>query len=145
MPCLGPVALGRGVVIADGVTCAGEVHAAWAGVPNHAVDEAVLAHPEPTVQELHQAWSRRLPVVVRLAVDLVRLRSPASWAVEPWAVRVGFEPWLDRLHFWVWANNYDAGGTARHVVAGPQGTASRGPCPQRGGGRRRPGGRAGAR
>ncbi len=38
MPCPGPVALGRGVVIADGVTSAGEVPAAWAGVPNHAVD-----------------------------------------------------------------------------------------------------------
>jgi hypothetical protein len=86
MPCPGPVALGRGVVIADGVTSAGEVPSAWGGVPNHAVDEAVLAHPEPTVRALHQAWSRRLPVVVRLAVNLARLHSPPrGWSSPgPW-------------------------------------------------------------
>lgn len=62
------------------------------------------------MRALHQAWFRRLAVVVRLAVDPARLRSPASWVVEPWAVGVGFEPWLDRLHFLVWAHNYDARG-----------------------------------
>ncbi len=49
------------------------------------------------MRALHQAWFRRLPVVVRLAVDPARLRSPSSWVVEPWAVGMGFEPWLDRL------------------------------------------------
>ncbi len=96
MPGPGPDALGRGVVIANGVTSGGEVPSAWADVPTHDVDEAVLAHPEQTVRALHQAWSRRRPVVVGLAVDPARLRSPASWTVEPWTVGVGFEAWLDR-------------------------------------------------
>jgi hypothetical protein len=98
MPGPGPDALGRGVVIANGVTSGGEVPSAWADVPTHDVDEAVLAHPEQTVRALHQAWSRRRPVVVGLAVDPARLRSPASWTVEPWTGGGGSRPGSIGVH-----------------------------------------------
>ena len=51
--------------------------------------------------------SRRREVVVELAVDPARFRTPESIGGEPWTHTPLTEPWFDRLHFLVWANNYD--------------------------------------
>ena len=99
----GPAALGRGVVVAGA-----PVPPAWSGAPVVRVDEAALAAPSDVVGRLHEAWARRRPVVVDLAVDPARFRAPRSWSVEPWTLDAGFEAWEDRLHFLVWANTYDA-------------------------------------
>ena len=88
---------------------------AWAGAPVVTVDEAALADPGPTVAALHRSWAGRLPVVVALAVDPARFRSPMSWDVEPWTLDPSFEAWSDRLHFLVWANTYDARGDGAPV------------------------------
>ena len=106
MPAPGPLALGRGVVIGPG----DDVPAAWKAALVALVDEDALADPGPAVGLLHEAWSRRRPVVVVLAVDPGRLRAPVSWTEEPWLLGASFEPWPDRLHFLVWANTYDARG-----------------------------------
>ncbi|MGZ4754301.1 MAG: ATP-dependent helicase [Acidimicrobiia bacterium] len=100
----GPAELGRGVVVARGDAIPG----AWAGADVVTVDEAVLADPGPVVIALHDAWVHRRPVVVELAVDAERFRTPESIGDEPWQLGARFEVWLDRLHFLVWANTYDA-------------------------------------
>ena len=75
------------------------------------VGEAALRDPASVVDALHEAWCRRRPVVVALAVDPGRFREPVSHDVaEPWRLEPGFELWHDRLHFLVWANTYDARG-----------------------------------
>jgi len=69
----------------------------------------VLVDPAGAVAVLHEAWARRRPVVVRLAVDPARFReAPDIEVAEPWRVDPGFELWHERLHFLVWANTYDA-------------------------------------
>jgi DNA helicase-2/ATP-dependent DNA helicase PcrA len=103
-----PVVLGRGVIVSAGQPAP----AAWGHAPRVTVDEAVLAEPQACVARLHEAWARRQPVVVEVAVDPARFREPRSHRAEPWTVGPRFEPWLDRLHFLVWANNYDARGGA---------------------------------
>jgi len=100
----GPDALGRGVVVADGVA----PPPAWSAAPVVVVDDAVLADPGPTVRRLHEAWASRERVVVDLRVDPLRFRRPVSYPDVPWELLPTFEPWLDRLHFLVWANTYDA-------------------------------------
>jgi DNA helicase II / ATP-dependent DNA helicase PcrA len=68
----------------------------------------VLADPAATVRSLHGAWVNRQPIVVVLAVDPARFRTPVSQPIEPWRLDAGFELWLDRLQFLTWANTYDA-------------------------------------
>ena len=104
MTAPGPAALGRGVVLAAGDA----VPAAWSGAPEVVVDEAVLGEHAGVVERLHEAWLRRRPVVVRLAVDAERFRTPESVVAEPWRLTADHELWRDRLHFLVWANTYDA-------------------------------------
>ena len=104
MPVPGPPSLGRGVVIPDG----GRVPEPWVAAPVVRVDEAALADPAPTVAVLHGCWAERRAVVVELAVDPARFRTPWAHAAEPWTVSPDFEPWDDRLQFLVWANTYDA-------------------------------------
>jgi DNA helicase-2/ATP-dependent DNA helicase PcrA len=100
-----PAVLGRGVVVNAG-DAAPEP---WAAAPEVLVDEAALADPADVVAVLHEAWARRWPVVVRLAVDPARFReAPDIEVAEPWRVDPGFEQWHERLHFLVWANTYDA-------------------------------------
>ena len=81
---------------------------AWLAAPVVTIDERVLAEPAVTVGLLHGAWANREPVVVALAVDPARFRTPASHPFEPWQLDAGFEIWPDRLQFLVWANAYDA-------------------------------------
>ena len=100
----GPAVLGRGVVVRAG----GVVPEPWGAASVVTVDEEALAKPAAVVQALHEAWAARQPVVVALAVDPARFRTPESWSVEPWTLDPRFEAWGDRLHFLVWANTYDA-------------------------------------
>jgi DNA helicase-2/ATP-dependent DNA helicase PcrA len=72
------------------------------------ISQSTLAAPEAVVHQLHAAWSRRQPVVVRLNVDPHAFRTRQTWAGEPYELQPSFTPWLDRLHFLTWANNYDA-------------------------------------
>ena len=110
MPVPGPPSLGRGVVITDGSRVPGP----WVATPTTPaapvvrIDDSALADPARTVVELHRCWTERRAVVVELAVDPARFRTPWSHAAEPWTVDPEFEPWDDRLQFLVWANNYDA-------------------------------------
>ena len=99
-----PPRLGRGVVVAGN----GVIPSAWAATPQVVISQATLAAPEAVVHQLHRAWSRRQPVVVRLDVDPHAFRAPQTWTVEPYELAPSFTPWLDRLHFLTWANNYDA-------------------------------------
>ncbi len=102
----GPRPLGRGVV----TTVGDEVPAPWRDAPLVTIDDATLADPGPTVTRLHDAWLRRQPVAIALAVDAARFREPEEILEEPWRLTPDTEPWFDRLHFLVWANTYDARG-----------------------------------
>ncbi|CAN5909672.1 hypothetical protein BH23ACT2_BH23ACT2_24480 [soil metagenome] len=104
MPVPGPVALGRGVVITHG----GAIPAPWLTAPVVTIDDATLRSPEAVVKRLHGAWAERSPLVVELAVDPARFRTPQDVPDEPWRLAPDFEPWFDRLHFLVWSNTYDA-------------------------------------
>lgn len=95
--------LGRGVVVAGAAP-----PDAWADDPVVVVDAGVVAEPRAVVEQLHEAWSSRTPVVVDLQVDPVEFRRPMTYVVQPWELSPDFELWLDRLHFLVWNNNYDA-------------------------------------
>lgn len=103
MPADPIAAFGRGVIV---VGTAG-VPERWTDAESVRIDEATLASPEQTVERLHAAWAGRRPVVVRLAIDPARFRTPQSIAGEPWRHSPRTEPWFDRLHFLVWANNFD--------------------------------------
>ncbi|MGI8756499.1 MAG: ATP-dependent DNA helicase UvrD2 [Acidimicrobiales bacterium] len=104
MPVPGPAALGRGVVINQ----SGAIPAPWITAEVVTVDDAGLADPGALVGRLHEAWATREPVVVELAVDPARFRSPEDVTDVAWSLAPDFEPWFDRLHFLVWTNNYDA-------------------------------------
>ncbi|HKA84661.1 MAG TPA: ATP-dependent helicase, partial [Acidimicrobiales bacterium] len=105
MPVNPPAVLGRGVVVNAG----DPAPEPWGAAPEVLVDDAVLVDPAGAVAVLHEAWARRRPVVVRLAVDPARFReAPDIEVAEPWRVDPGFELWHERLHFLVWANTYDA-------------------------------------
>ena len=95
-----PAELGRGVVVDAG----DPVPAPWSGAPEIVVDGAAA------VDDLHRAWARRTPVVVRLAVDPATFREPSGDRAEPWTLRPDHDVAGDRLHFLVWANTYDARG-----------------------------------
>jgi DNA helicase-2/ATP-dependent DNA helicase PcrA len=99
----GPPELGRGVVIDHG----DPVPPAWSGA---LVVEVDVADPGPAVHALHDAWARRVPIVVSLRTPAEQFRAAQSFDVEPWRLGARFELWHDRLHFLVWANTYDARG-----------------------------------
>ncbi|HEX6421565.1 MAG TPA: ATP-dependent DNA helicase UvrD2 [Acidimicrobiales bacterium] len=119
MTAPGPAPLGRGVVVDAG----DPVPPPWADAPLVTVDDAALGAPagapSPVVAELHRAWAERRPVVVALAADPARFRTPRSYTAaeigEPWLLDPGFELTHDRLHFLVWANTYDARGGGEPV------------------------------
>ena len=97
----GPAALGRGVVINAG----DPIPAPWVAAPVVVIDDAVLRDPADAVGRLHRAWSDREPVVVELAVDPARFRTPETFTDPIWTLDAAFEPWYDRLHFLVWNNS----------------------------------------
>jgi len=103
-----PASLGRGVIVAPGNAPPDR----WAGVERVVVGEAELAAPEAVVARLHARWAAREPVVVELGVDPARFRGPQSILAAPYELPPGLDLPLDRLHHLVWANNYDARGTA---------------------------------
>jgi len=90
-------ALGRGLVIAPGA----EAPPGWDGVPRVRVDD------ETASGTLHEAWSRRRPVVVELGIEAGELKVPEREVRAPYEVGAGFEFGRERLHFLVWANTYD--------------------------------------
>lgn len=100
----GPVALGRGVIVAGGVPAP----AAWATADVVIIDEAVLAAPARAIDALHAAWAARHAIVVNLQVDPVAFRRPEISNAVPWDLTAEFAFPFDRLHFLVWNNNYDA-------------------------------------
>ncbi len=100
----GPLELGRGVVISAG----GEAPSGWERAPRVVVNESVLLRPESTARRLHDAWSKRSPVVVELEMDPQQLRAPEKLDIEPYELDPTFEFIQERIHFLVWANNYDA-------------------------------------
>ncbi len=105
-----PAALGRSVVVLPGQAAP----ACWAGSPRVVVDGDAIRAPAEVVATLHEAWSRRRPVVIELGVDPGELRRPVRCHVAPYALTPRFELLEDRLHFLIWANAYDAragGGT----------------------------------
>ena len=98
-----PEPLGRSVVV-EGAAVA---PAAWAGAPEVVVDAQALTSAG-VGERLHLAWRSREAVVIRLAVDPGRFRSPRSHEGEPWTFDAGFTPLDDLLQHVVWANSYDA-------------------------------------
>jgi len=82
--------------------------AAWSGSQRVVVDGTATRAPCEVVTTLHEAWSRRRPVVIELGVDPRELRRPISCHISPYALTPRFELLEDRLHFLVWANAYDA-------------------------------------
>ena len=103
--------LGRGVIATGGDA----VPSRWATAESVTIDAATLEAPALVVEELHEYWSTRRSVVVRLGIDPGTFRTPQTIAGEPWMHSPNTEPWFDRLHFLVWANNYDARGAAAPV------------------------------
>ena len=102
----GPMELGRGVLVnADGA-----VPQEWRGCPEIVVDDG------HAVDALHNAWLRRVAVVVRLFVDPAEFRTPVGVDDEPWTLGPAFEFSGDRLHFLLWANNADARTTGEAPV-----------------------------
>ena len=104
MSAPGPCQLGRAVIVGRDAP----PPAAWAAADRVVIDDQALADPGQAVGQLHEAWSRRTPVVIELGVDAARFRAPASYLDAPWELSAAFEPWAERLHFLVWANSYDA-------------------------------------
>lgn len=102
----GPGPLGRSVVVGDGQAAP----PAWDGCPRIRVDEDALAAPDAVVAELHQPWAERRPVVVELAVDPARFRTPEAVPGTPWELGVDLDLVGDRLHFLLWADTWDARG-----------------------------------
>lgn len=82
--------------------------AAWTAAPRVVLDEGALAEPAAVVDSLHRAWAGRTPVVIEVAIDPARVRSPVAFLDAPWELGPHLDAWSDRLHFLLWANTYDA-------------------------------------
>jgi len=100
----GPAALGRSVVVRPGV----EPPEAWAALPRIVVGQDALVAPTQVVELLHEAWTKRRPVVIELGVDPDELRDPERYLGPVHALTPRFTFWRERLQFLVWANAYDA-------------------------------------
>lgn len=107
----GPSALGRAVLVGPGAPAP----APWREAPRIVVDAAALESPATVVEELHEAWATRTPVVIEAAVDPGTFRSPVAYVQRLWNLGPGFQDWPDRLHFLVWANSYDARGEGEPI------------------------------
>lgn len=102
----GPRALGRSIVL----TRDDPVPAPWSVMPEITVTHTDLVRRTDTVDQLHRAWARRQPLVIRLLVDADALRRPTTWTAPLWTLGRRFDPWTDRLLFLVWNNSYDGRG-----------------------------------
>ncbi len=104
MPVLGPLSLGRSVIVAAGAAAPPP----WARAARVVIDEGVRADPTAAVTQLHEAWSRRIPLVIEAAVAPATFRAPETVTAPLWQVGANVQLWADRLHFLMWANSYDA-------------------------------------
>jgi DNA helicase-2/ATP-dependent DNA helicase PcrA len=96
----GPVALGRSLVVPEGV----EVPAGWEDVDRFDIDEITALEPGSLLDELQRRWSHREPYVVVLGTSLTE--APATvLRREPWLLDPGLELPRERLHHLVWANS----------------------------------------
>src|SRR5437868_4449936 len=100
----GPAALGRGVIVESGAPAP----EAWAGATRVVVDDGALATPRATVDELHQLWATRTPVVVDLRVAREALSAPEQDDRLAYDLTPDFDFARERCYFLVRANNYDA-------------------------------------
>ena len=106
----GPAALGRGVIVESGAPAPEP----WADTARVVVDDAVLANPGETVDQLHALWATRTPVVVDLRVAREELSQPERDDRLAHELTPEFDFARERAYFLVRANNYDArDGTAR--------------------------------
>jgi DNA helicase II / ATP-dependent DNA helicase PcrA len=103
----GPRELGRSVVVSSGVA----PPLPWRDCPVVVIDVGDIAEPSAALDELQEAWLKRRPVVIELAVDSRALqeRERCDRAVHDLSPK--FEFGRERLHFLVWANAYDARGS----------------------------------
>jgi DNA helicase-2/ATP-dependent DNA helicase PcrA len=99
----GPAVLGRGVVVTAGRRLP-PVCSDW---PTIVIDDAVLADPASTANQLHEHFLERRPCVVELGVDPAELRAPERDEREVWELGERFEFARERLQYLVWSNNYD--------------------------------------
>lgn len=104
MPLPGPVALGRGVVVAQ----AADIPSPWRSADVILVGEAALAEPVEVISALRRAWVGRVPVAVVVEVDPLRFRLPPTHVGPAWAVEPELLLAHEELQFLVWANSYDA-------------------------------------
>jgi hypothetical protein len=110
----GPAALGRGVIIEAGAP----VPEPWAAAPRVVLDEAALASPEETVEQLHALWASRSPVVIDLRVAREALAAPETDDRPAFELTPAFDFLRERCYFLTRANNYDArDGTLRWGAA----------------------------
>lgn len=100
----GPAALGRGVIVESGAPAP----APWTDAKRVVVDDAALASPGATVDQLHELWSTRTPVVVDLRVLREVLSAPERDDRLAHELTPGFDFARERCYFLVRANNYDA-------------------------------------
>lgn len=99
-----PAELGRGVIVAAGAA----PPPPWRDARRVEIGVGELEAAEDVVAVLHEAWSRREPLVVALAVDPARFRAPIAITDAPWSLQPELDLPLDRLHGLLWANSYDA-------------------------------------
>ncbi len=98
--------LGRGVIVSG----ADDPPDVWEQCRRVRVDEDVLSGVErqAVIDQLHDAWVTRTPVIVQLEVDTQTLQVAETNDAAPHEVGGDFLFPIERLAFLVWANNYDA-------------------------------------
>ncbi len=100
----GPAALGRGVIVDSGAPAP----ESWADATRVVIDDAVLANPRTTVDQLHHLWATRTPVVVDLRVEREELSAPERNDRPAYELGPAFDFARERCYFLARANNYDA-------------------------------------
>jgi DNA helicase II / ATP-dependent DNA helicase PcrA len=100
----GPTALGRGVIVESGAPSPEP----WADATRVVVDDAALGNPRAIVDQLHELWSTRTPVVVDLRVSREALSAPERDDRLAYELTPAFDFARERCYFLVRANNYDA-------------------------------------
>src|SRR5947207_1566058 len=103
-PMPSPASLGRGVIVGAGAPAPAD----WSNAPRVVVDDDVVRTPGATVEQLHELWATRQPVVVDLRVPVEALREPEREERLPYELTPTFEFTRERLYFLVRADNYDA-------------------------------------